>query len=324
MLRRSPGWPRLTSPNQTFIVTTAAAARSIATAKAWRDGKEGLKRLAHANVQIKIAALTAYDPFPHGRRNRCRESRFIESKASASIASMFRQRLSVAPMDCFDAIFDGLQGQSSKISPNRAVPRSSPTMRGAPTRMDRCITIPFACPRALPRREGDRMRSRVSEQPLWETGFNAQSRWTYAWDILDLCRLTVLGALRSRAGLNCISLATLSRWTVHFSHEARSGRPYFPEDADLCPPRRLGAGEGGARFTQARQSHTRAGTSFESVVRRRDARALSFRADGLVFTTLGLGCSIPGAVTSKRVGDPNYYSRCRRTPYARPGPVRSV
>ena len=60
-----------------------------------------------------------------------------------------------------------------------------------------------------------------------------RSMWTYAWDILDLGFDTVLGELRDRAGVDCISLASSYHAGRFLQPRSPKRKAYFPEDGTI-------------------------------------------------------------------------------------------
>ena len=102
-----------------------------------------------------------------------------------------------------------------------------------------------------------------------------QSMWTYAWDILDLGFDTVLGELRDRAGLNCISLASSYHAGRFLQPRSPKRKAYFPEDGTIYFHPTPGRWEG-SRDTLAcsRPPRISAGSALEESVSRHQVRCL--------------------------------------------------
>jgi len=152
----SPGW-RATFPNQTRHRQTLAQPIRSRPRRQGARWKEGLKRLGSApkrnreeerEEQKKKVRSVPHDEKPAS------ESRFIASKASASIDRCSASDFPSAAMDELrDAIFDGsrtIVQDFSEAEQSALLPRQGAARIPKWTRCDR---VPFACPRALLARE---------------------------------------------------------------------------------------------------------------------------------------------------------------------------
>ena len=144
-----------------------------------------------------------------------------------------------------------------------------------------------------------------------------QSMWTYAWDILDLGFDTVLGELRDRAGLNCISLASSYHAGRFLQPRSPKRKAYFPEDGTIYFHPTPGRWEGLAIQPKLAKVIHEGGDVLRELVRRRDAGGLEVSCWTVCLHNTRLGMLHPDAVTRNAFGDPNYYSLCPSNPDAR-------
>jgi hypothetical protein len=144
-----------------------------------------------------------------------------------------------------------------------------------------------------------------------------RSMWTYAWDLLDLGFDTVLGELRDRAGLNCISLASSYHAGRFLQPRSPRRKVYFPEDGTIYFHPTPARWEGLAIQPKVADLILEGGDVLGELVRRRDEGGLEVSCWTVCLHNTRLGLLHPGAVTRNAFGNPNYYNLCPSNPDAR-------
>ena len=144
-----------------------------------------------------------------------------------------------------------------------------------------------------------------------------RSMWTYSWDILDLGFDRVLGELRDRAGLNCVSLASSYHAGRFLQTRSPKRKAYFPEDGTIYFRPSPARWEGLAIQPKLADVIAEGGDVLAELVRRRDQGGLKVSCWTVCLHNTRLGMLHPGAVTRNAFGDPNYYNLCPSNPDAR-------
>lgn len=144
-----------------------------------------------------------------------------------------------------------------------------------------------------------------------------RSMWTYAWDILDLGFDTVLGELRDRAGVDCISLASSYHAGRFLQPRSPKRKAFFPEDGAIYFHPTPARWERSAIKPKVAKVILEGGDVLRELVRRRDAGGLKVSSWTVCLHNTRLGMLHPGVVTRNAFGDPNYYNLCPSNPDAR-------
>jgi hypothetical protein len=140
--------------------------------------------------------------------------------------------------------------------------------------------------------------------------------WTYSWDILDLGYDTVLGELRDRAGLDCVSLASSYHAGRFLQARSPKRKAYFPEDGTVYFRPNPARWEGLA-IQPKLADVIGEGDVLAELIRRRDQGGLKVSCWTVCLHNTRLGMLHPGAVTRNAFGDANYYNLCPSNPDAR-------
>jgi hypothetical protein len=143
------------------------------------------------------------------------------------------------------------------------------------------------------------------------------SMWTYPWDIQDQGITATFNDLRSRAGLNTISLATSYHAGRFLQPRSPTQKAYFPEDGTVyfTPSESLWA----TREIRPLKAGnvTERGDMLRALVDARDKGGMKVSCWTVCLHNTRLGMLHPQHVTRNAFGNPNYYNLCPSSPAAR-------
>ena len=143
------------------------------------------------------------------------------------------------------------------------------------------------------------------------------SMWTYPWDVQDQGLDGLAGDLRTRAGLNTVSLATSYHAGRFLQPRSPTQKACFPEDGTVYfrPDDTLWQDKT-IRPLMARNVAER-GDMLEALAAARAAGGLKVSCWTVCLHNTRLGMLHPGHVTRNAFGNPNYYNLCPSSPAAR-------
>lgn len=143
------------------------------------------------------------------------------------------------------------------------------------------------------------------------------SIWTYPWDIQDQGIENFASEVRSRAGVNTVSLATSYHAGRFFQPRSSKQKAYFPEDGTVYFRPDVTMWQGKEILPLTAQNVIDRGDMLEGLTSARESTGLKVSCWTVCLHNTRLGMMHPEHVTRNAFGNANYYNLCPSSPAAR-------